>query len=454
MLEPGVIPAGEPQISVGILLPEDRYTSVELCLPAETDYQLEFSGRFFLLEPGKDFFFKLSGSTIAFRLNNKEYQATGSIKIFPIKSQTLPQPQSGIQVKNVISGRGFHWKKYIHVTLPGTIILQSYKQHLLLINELPLEHYLMCVATSEMGAACPPALIEAQTIAARSWMLANVEQKHRHLGIDVCNDDCCQRYQGSTFLTEQSISGALNTFGRVLMYKNALCDARYSKSCGGVMEAFETIWGGSGHPYLQVKADAAEEPAEWEKPLSKAEHFSKWVNSSPYTFCSPSVIPEKDLKKYLGSVDERGHYFRWQEEITQQALTANINRFYSIAAKTVIKIEVVQRGGSGRAKKITVHYLDKNDRLQKLDIADEFAIRRSLHKKFLYSSAFIVEAEGSGAGGIPQRFILKGAGWGHGVGLCQIGALGMALQGYSTKDILLHYYPGSRLQNIYVMEKA
>jgi len=449
MLQPGIIPKTEPILSVGIVLPEDRYTSVNLFIPKDIDYQLEFSGRTFLLTAGESIFFRIKNGGTCFYLDGNEHLAPNIIKIYPIEDTQTPKPQSGIKVKNIISGRDFHWKKYIDVTLPGKVILNRHEDKLLVINELPIEHYLMCVATSEMGADCPEALIEAQTIAARSWMLANVEQKHVHLGMDVCNDDCCQRYQGSTFLTEPSVRGALNSFGQVLIHDEAICDARYSKSCGGVMESFDTIWGGEPLAYMQVKADAESEPAEWIKPLSDGKNFKKWINSSPKTFCSPAVIPEEDLTKYLGSVDEQGKYFRWTVEVSQEEMTANINRHHDVLASAVKEIKINSRGGSGRVNSLSINYLDQNHTLQILNIADEFGIRQTMHKKFLFSSAFLVKPDNEDKKGIPTRFELKGGGWGHGAGLCQIGALGMSLKGFSAEEIVMHYYPGSELKKIY-----
>ncbi len=443
MLEPGVIPTSEPLLRVGIILPEDRYTSLSLQIPDHPVYQLEFSGRSVVLSPRAELFFKHTAQGIAFEAEGRSYSAPFEIRIFPQDEQTEPQPAQGLLIKNVISGRDFHWKKYINVTYSGTIILRRYEDRLIVINELPIEHYLMCVATSEMGAACPEALIEAQTIAARSWMLANVEQKHVHLGMDVCNDDCCQRYQGTTFLTPQSVKGALQTYGKVLLYNNKICDARYSKSCGGVMERFENIWPGEAHPYLQVKADDAVEPEEWHKPLSDESNFKYWVEHTPHAFCSPQVVPENELKQYLGSVDEDGHYYRWEEVITQADLTDNLRRFHHIKANNITAISVLKRGGSGRVLQLRITYLDNTGSAQELMLEDEFSIRQTIHKKFLYSSAFTVEQ------GADQSFILRGGGWGHGVGLCQIGALGMSLLKYNSEQIVYHYYPGSVLKKIY-----
>ena len=449
MLQPGVIPTTEPVLNVGIILPEDKYTSIEIEIPKDIRCKLEFSDNTFSPSAGEMISFNLTEEGISFKSGNSEYFAPHIVKIEPVEDMQIPTPQSGIKIKKVISGRDFHWKKYIDVTLPGKIILKPHENHLLLINELPIEQYLACVATSEMGAACPPALIEAQTITARSWMLANVEQKHIELGMDVCNDDCCQRYQGTTFLTEQSLRGALNTFGQVLTYNDKICDARYSKSCGGVMESFDTIWGGEPLDYLQVKADSLSEPAEWQKPLSDEKNLEKWINSSPETFCSQAVVPEEDLPKYLGSVDEKGKYFRWQENVSQEEMTANINRHQNIDAVAIKRIEVKKRDGSGRANFLTVHYLDQKKESHSIDIKSDFQIRQSLHPKFLYSSAFIINAEAAGKDGIPAQFVLQGAGWGHGVGLCQTGALGMSLKGFSVEEILSHYFPGSQLKKIY-----
>ncbi len=448
MLEPNVIPNSEPTIHVGIVLPEDDFTSLSIRIPNGEDYQLEFSGQSFLIDPQTELFFKLSGEHIQFKIGEKEYSAANEIRLFPVfKSESL-KPKQGVTVKNVLAGRQFHWRKYINVTLPETLIIRKYENKLILINALPLEKYLMCVATSEMGADCPIALLEAQTIAARSWLLANVEQKHRHLGMDVCNDDCCQRYQGTTFLTEHSIKGTENTRGLVLLYQDKVCDARYSKSCGGVMEAFENIWDGASLPYTKIKADAEKEPPEWHKPLSDEQNLKIWLKSTPETFCSPHVVPEETLKKYLGGVDEEGHYFRWTIRISQEALTNHLNKQFSAQIQAVKAIQITSRGGSGRANKMTILYLDTQNRQQMLKINSEYDVRRALHPSFLYSSAIIVETLPENAE-IPETFVYRGAGWGHGVGLCQIGALGMSLKGYIAQDIVYHYYPGSVLKKIY-----
>ncbi|WP_456409143.1 SpoIID/LytB domain-containing protein [Caldithrix abyssi] len=449
MLQKGVIPDKEPTINVGIVLPEDNYTSLAVTTPEDEDYQVEFSGKNFLLGPKSELFFKLQSNGILFKINDQDYLAPNEIRIYPVFKSDSLKPGQGLTLKNVVAGRGFHWKKYINVILPDAIILRFKENNLIVINELPMEKYLMCVATSEMGPKCPIALLEAQTIAARSWLLANVEQKHRHLGMDVCNDDCCQRYQGTTFLSEQSIMATENTRGQVLLFQDQICDARYSKSCGGVMESFETIWGGDPLPYFKVKADAEEEPAEWQKPLSNEDNFRKWLNSTPKTFCSPHVVPEDSLHNYLGKVDESGHYFRWEVTIDQKTLVNNLNRHFALNASAVKSMTAIKRGGSGRIGKLGVKYLDSNGQEREFILQKEYDVRLGLHPSFLYSSAIIIEAQNANADGVPQTFKYRGAGWGHGVGLCQIGALGMSLTGHTSQEIVMHYYPGSQLKRIY-----
>lgn len=448
MLTPDSIPDKEPVINVGIVLPEDDYQNVVVQTPDAPSYTL-FSGSDSIpLGSNQTLLFSLLENTLAIHMNGEMISAGDTAEIRCDSENPELHPGQGLIVENVIAGRGFHWKKYITVHLPGDIRIVKHGNSLILINLLPLEQYVMCVATSEMGAACPSTLIEAQTITARSWILANVEQKHRHLDMDVCNDDCCQRYQGSTYLSAQSVKGALNTFGQVLMHKNTICDARYSKSCGGMMERFETIWEGPGHDYLQSIPDADNALTEWIGLLQEEDTFRKWINSVPEAFCSSRTVPENSLKKYLGSVDEEGKYFRWTIQQTQESLTRVINTHLNVQASKIIDLKPVSRGGSGRINRLEIEYLDRSDKRCSATLESEFAIRQSLHEKFLYSSAFFVEKEPD-VPHLPEIFIFHGAGWGHGVGLCQIGALGMAINEYPTAEIVEHYYPGSILKKIY-----
>jgi len=443
MLEKDVIPRTEPQLRVGIVMPEDHFTEITLSLPSDNK---------FLINTGNDPQRQISGERLHFKvvrntilLNN----SSGGTDWVVSPSETVAvAPKSGIKAHSIIAGRGFHWQKHIDVFLPGSVRIRLVGERLILINELPLEDYLMCVATSEMGQACPEALIEAQTIVARSWMLANVEQKHRSLGMDVCNDDCCQRYQGTANLNQHAINAAGATRGQVILYNDMICDARYSKSCGGMMESFATVWGGEELPYLKNIPDFDQPVPESGGDLQTEEHARTWINSIPYVFCSSRHVDEKQLKQYLGAVDEDGTYFRWNLRYTQTEICSLLNEKINLQAIAILDLIALERGGSGRIKFLKILYIDQNAVARQHILSRDVAIRGALHHGFLYSSCIYIDTSGS-RGGIPQEFVISGAGWGHGVGLCQIGALGMALSGNDALKIVNHYYPGSNLEKIY-----
>jgi stage II sporulation protein D len=438
MLEPGVIPRSEPRLRVGIILPEDDQQEIQIEFPKDGSYIMEVDGALEDTQPGTTLVLRVSAKGI--QIKDTPFSKAEKIVFKHIKGD------HGITVHPVITGRSFHWKKYIMVHLPDKVEVTRHKDNLLVVNELDLETYLMCVATSEMGAECPTALIEAQTIVARSWMLANVEQKHIHLGFDVCNDDCCQRYQGMNNLTDHSQEGANKTRGKVLLYDGKMADARYSKACGGIMERFENIWFGEPLPYMQNLKDMPE--TKNVPDLTVEDNAREWILSHPKAFCSDAYIPAKDLKKYLGSVDEEGQYFRWTVSVTNKELTGNINDKLGLHIKAVKDIYPIQRGGSGRMILMGINVINDKGKEEELKIKSDYEARRVLHKKFLYSSAIVVEKK-KVKNGIPSEFVYHGAGWGHGAGMCQIGALGMALAGYPAEKILKHYYPGVSLETIY-----
>ena len=444
MLIPDKIPDKEPFIRVGIILPDDGFDSVTVVLPEKTEYQILTSEVKRSLPPKQQLQFKNEQRGLLCSFLGKSYSY---YRIEPLKKYTL-SPECGILVKRVIAGRGFHWEKNIDVFLPGCMEITSYQGKLILVNELRLEEYLVCVATSEMSAACPSALIESQTIAARSWMLANIEQKHIALGFDVCNDDCCQRFQGSKNLTQQSINAARKTSGLVLLYGQTICDARYSKSCGGIMESFPAIWGGKEIPYLKNIFDSSLQLKDPGLPLSSELEVKKWIDQTPDVFCSSFSVSENTLNQYLGTVDKKGKYFRWEITYTQKELTKLLNNKLHLKATRILSLNPEERGGSGRLSILAIKYIDPQQKEKSIQLKTEYQIRQALHTGFLYSSCFYIIAE-TDDNGIPLKFTIKGAGWGHGVGYCQIGALGMSLKGFTMQQILAHYYPGSILKKIY-----
>lgn len=433
MLIPESIPDKEPILRVGIILPEDNEITLKLDLFNAKNAKLKADSK--VIETNKNPEIKIEN---------------GNLICNGILVQNLEIEQDEIDsyviVNDVIAGRGFHWAKKIDVKLTYRLIISVVENKIILINELPLEEYLACVATSEMSAECPDSYIEAQTIVARSWMLANVEQKHVKFGFDVCNDDCCQRFQGVNNITEYSRKAAQSTKGIVLMHKNKIADARYSKSCGGIMEKFENLWENLPLEYMQNKSDAQ---FEFDVNLQNESDFKNWVTTSPAAFCSPHFIPEKNLHKYLGNVDEDGKYFRWAVEVSNEDLVNNLNVKLKLKIKTVLALKPLKRAGSGRLLELEIEYINNDDSTKSIIIYKDYEIRRLIHKKFLFSSAIIIEPIYNDNQRIPSFFKYIGAGWGHGAGLCQIGGLGMSLAGYSTEEIVYHYYPNTILKKIY-----
>jgi SpoIID/LytB domain protein len=272
-----------------------------------------------------------------------------------------------------------------------------------------------------MSALCPEEFLKAQFIVARSWLLANIERKHVHLGFDICNDDCCQRYQGIINTTNKSNKISELTFGQVITFDDKICDARYSKSCGGVTENFENVWGGNKISYLSSINDR---------------------NSKGISYCSTDIIPESSLKAYIGTIDEDGKYYRWIYTINDKDLIHSLKVNFSLDIKKILEITPVKIGASGRIIKLKIVFLNIENGTQNIEINSEYEIRKNLSPSFLYSSAFTINK-------INNEFILEGKGWGHGVGLCQIGALGMAISKKSTTSILNHYFPGTKINTIY-----
>ncbi len=416
MLIPGSIPNKEPLIRVGLILPEDKLTSIVVSFSDSQFYEIETGNQ---LHPSCKNSDQLTINCDNGKLVIPELGIIDtSLKIIP----SIPDENPSLILNGIPTGRGFHWEKQIRASYWGTMEFSIQDGKMMAVNELPLEAYLKCVATSEMSALCPPEFLKAQTIVARSWLLANIEQKHRHLGFDICNDDCCQRYQGMTHCTDASIQSANATFGEVIMFDDRICDARYSKSCGGISENFEHVWDGEPIPYLVSIVDEDE-------------------NGVP--FCSPEIVSETSLKTYIGDVDEKGKYYRWTYEATQDELVQSLQDKRNIYVEKIHDLIPLQKGRSGRITDLLITYEDNQRDDQKIKIHSEYEIRNIMSPSFLFSSAFTIEKTEDG------NFLLHGKGWGHGVGLCQIGALGMALEGHTCSDILAAYFPPANLKKLY-----
>jgi len=416
MLIKGSTPTKEPLVSIGLILPIDKQEYVKITSKNNPDYEIKALENQLLVNGEKSSKFNLQ-------------ELTG---------------ESSYNIKPVTAGRGFHWQKQINISIKGSIKIKNIDGCLFLVNEVGMEDYLMSVATSEMSGECPEALLEAQTIAARSWLMASEEQKHKDLGIDACNDDCCQRYQGIKNISAKAKSAALNTRGKFVIYNNKICDTRYSKSCGGISENNENVWGDNPKKYLRGIFDGRSGVI---PDFSDEEQLNKWIFEPPDCYCNNEYINKSELKRFLGSVDEDGDYFRWEITYSNEQLTKIINKKLNESFDSIESLIPMKRGVSGRIMILTISG-KKDQKEQKILVDSEYNIRNTLHPEFLYSSAFVINAN-SGSESCAEKITLSGAGWGHGAGLCQIGALRMAIIGNSSEKILKHYFSSTEIKKMY-----
>ncbi|MBX3278755.1 MAG: SpoIID/LytB domain-containing protein [Acidobacteria bacterium] len=380
----------------------------------------------------------------------------------------MPQDASGsFTLSNVVIGKGFHWERREQQSFSGALhIRRSPTGRLTIINRVGLERYLESVISSEMSDQAAPEFLKAHAVISRSWVLAQLPHwrenrpeppavlpgsdeivrwydRENHDEFDVCADDHCQRYQGTAKAATKNARSAVEaTYGMVLTFGGRLCDARFSKSCGGITERFSSAWANVEAPYLDVRYDGEALPPGFELPLRSEAASEQWILGRPPSFCAPPGA--EVLSRILPGYDrETQDYYRWTARITQAELCALIVRKLGLDLGRVHSIEAVERGGSGRIVRLRL----RGER-RTVIIGKELEIRRALSVSHLYSSAFVIEREPASAS-IPDAFILRGAGWGHGVGLCQIGAAVMAEKGYDYRRILAWYFVGAVPERIY-----
>lgn len=375
---------------------------------------------------------------------------------------------------DVTIGVNFHWERKETQTFLGELHLVVEADKICAINTLPVEKYLESVISSEMSATSSLELLKAHAVISRSWLLAQMKKRKEvaesgnnffsfikqddmfirwydredHTIFDVCADDHCQRYQGITKETSSHVAEAIKmTKGQILMYDDDICDARFSKCCGGVSEEFQYCWENSPKPYLIAVRDTREgmtqQGADALPDLSDEATAETWIRTSPESFCNTQ--DKKILSQVLNDYDqETADFYRWHVTITQQKLKALIAEKLKMDFGDILDLKAIERGRSGRISKLQIIGTGRT-----FTIGKELEIRRALSDTHLYSSAFVVDKEDVDADGVPQSFRLTGAGWGHGVGLCQIGAAMMGEQGFDYSQILLHYYRNAEIKKIY-----
>ncbi len=438
----------EPLISVGIM------SAKEIKFSLFDSYQINDD----TLHKG-DYSVKVSNGEIDF--NGKLYNEV-LLEANDIQSDSF-------ELKDAVIGINFHWERKEDQQFQGHLKFIVENEMITAINLVSLEDYLVSVISSEMSATSSEELLKAHAVISRSWLLAQKEKnksletskesyqtsfedgneivrwwdREDHTNFDVCADDHCQRYQGITKQSTPLVTDVImKTRGQVMMFDGTICDTRFYKCCGGFLETFENVWEPTPHPYLVGKADSKN--ISFETPnLTIEDEAEEWIMTSPTAFCNTKDA--EVLKQVLNDYDqETSDFYRWKVTYSQEELSELIHRRSGIDYGDILEIIPIERGTSGRIIRLKIVGTERV-----MTIGKELEIRRTLSESHLYSSAFVVEADEENEEAIPSGFTLYGAGWGHGVGLCQIGAAVMADKGYEYAAILQHYYPGALIENRY-----
>ena len=376
--------------------------------------------------------------------------------------------EANFSLHNVTIGVNFHWEQQQTQTFKGTLRLVIDGDKIVAINQLSVEDYLESVISSEMGATSSPELLKAHAVISRSWLLAQIQNRDKktaasatssafvmneneivkwydredHTLFDVCADDHCQRYQGITKATSKHVAEAVQaTRGLVLLSNEGICDARFSKCCGGMVEEYRYCWEDEDKPYLKVVRDHANAAVDVD--LTNESNSDAWIRSNPDAFCN--THDARILSQVLNDFDQTTtDFYRWRVEYTQEEVGQLLKKKLGIDFGLITAFEPLERGKSGRISRLKIVGTKRT-----LVLGKELEIRRALSESHLYSSAFVVDVTERDAQGQPLRFVFIGAGWGHGVGLCQIGAAVMGEKGYPFHEILAHYYPGAEQKRLY-----
>ena len=383
--------------------------------------------------------------------------------------EPLQESAAAFELLDVTIRINFHWERKEDQRFQGSLKIIVENGKLTGINVIHVEDYLTSVISSEMSATASLELLKAHAVISRSWLLAQIRKnkeiaeaqtdysaftqtdeelirwydREDHTHFDVCADDHCQRYQGitraSTDIVKQAIAA---TRGQVLTSEGKICDARFSKCCGGASEEFGYCWEDKNYPYLSTIRDAEEEENRPLPDLTKEEEAERWIRTSPVSFCD--THDKKVISQILNNYDqETTDFYRWKVRYSQAELSELIRQNTKSDYGDIIDLIPIQRGKSGRICKLKIV-----GSLKTLTIGKELEIRRTLSSSHLFSSAFVID-KGELKNGVPEWFLLTGAGWGHGVGRCQIGAAVMGERGYTYDEILLHYYKGADIRRFY-----
>lgn len=441
-----------PEIQVGILTGED--------------ISFTLNGPFHAtgLDISLDGWYRATWSGNKIKLGNDTWKAEceGGLIL-----SSADEGSTSFTLHSVIIGMNFHWERREDQVFRGKLRLIIEDNKITAVNILSIEDYLVSVISSEMSANSSAELLKAHAVISRGWLLAQMEKQYTlgietvryntsiitedeivrwydredHINYDVCADDHCQRYQGITRASTPSVEKAVSeTSGEVLTFNGTICDTRYYKCCGGLSELFENVWEPVNHPYLRSITDLDKIPEGYDLDLTNETNAKHWIKGNPGSFCN--TTDKKVLSQVLNDYDqETNDFFRWKVTYSQADLTDLVRARTGIDFGIITDLIPLERGASGRIIRLKIVGSEKT-----IVIGKELEIRKALSRTHLYSSCFLVEKRNTENSIL---FILIGAGWGHGVGLCQIGAAVMGSIGYKYHEILMHYFLGALLERKY-----
>jgi SpoIID/LytB domain protein len=432
--------------------------TIEVGVMSAPSIEFQLTGRFRQVNEATG---TLKGKAVVRDASSFVLHLDGKEQIFDFVLLEPNEETAYFELQHVVIGVQFHWERKETQRFKGALKIYVEDGMLTAVNILSVEDYLLSVISSEMSATSSLELLKAHAVISRSWLLAQIEKgrqvkasgyqtflrneegylrwydREDHARFDVCADDHCQRYQGITKVSAPQVYEALKTTaGHVLLYDGKICDARFYKCCGGITETFENVWEPVVHPYLTQVVDNDSPPAGYQTDLTDEKQARAWILGCPPAFCN--THDKEVLAQVLNDYDqETQDFYRWQITLTQAEIKSLLLRKLGIDVGDVLDLIPVERGVSGRLIRLKIVGSQGA-----ITIGKELEIRKALSESHLYSSAFVVEKA-------EDRFILKGAGWGHGVGLCQIGAAIMGAKGYSYQDILTHYFPHATINKLY-----
>lgn len=441
----------QPKIEVGILAEKELKFSLSE----------SYSARNVQFEPG-DYCALVKNGEIVVLYDFGQLISAEEIEFLPKKEKAF------FELKNVTIGVGFHWEQRENQQFQGALKLIAEGEKIRAINRIDLEDYLKSVISSEMSSTSSMELLKAHAVISRSWLLAQIEKskslesagglyqtsheteeeierwydREDHATFDVCADDHCQRYQGITKIhSEKARKAVEETRGEMLVSEDEICDARFSKCCGGLTENFENVWEPVRHSYLTKVVDSEIGDVTCVD-LRREDEAEIWIRNQPHAFCK--TADTKILSQVLPDFDQSTtDFYRWKVEYTQDEISQILKNRSGFDFGEIIKLEALKRGHSSRIIQLKITGTKRT-----MIVGKELEIRKWLSRSHLYSSAFVIDHLDI-ENGIPQKIVLTGAGWGHGVGLCQIGAAVMGEKGYSYQKILTHYFRGAELKKLY-----